>query len=146
MLPTRDLLRNVNTLLREEEVTLSDSRLPLDIKTLLTEHIESLSQIEVLFVLFENSNKGWTADSISRELRSHPVSVTRSLSHLLSQGFVKKENDLFFYFCADLDLHASVVHLHLIYTERPVAVVSFIYEKPTDKLKGFADAFKLKKD
>ena len=39
-----------------------------------------------------------------------------------------------------------VADLEKIYKTRRVSVISFIYSKPTDPLRAFSDAFKLRKD
>ena len=41
---------------------------------------------------------------------------------------------------------ARVSELEKIYKERRVSVISFIYSKPSDPLRAFSDAFRLRKD
>ncbi len=58
----------------------------------------------------------------------------------------KNEKGEFSYAPSDEKIAQDVQKLYSIYQERPVAVISYLYEKPVDRLKGFADAFKIKKD
>lgn len=124
------------------------SSLPLDIKELLMEHIESVSQLEVLFIFFIQPDRHWTAKEVSQEQRSHPTSIARQIIHLEQHGFLARvgSQDLYSFQPKNDELRAGTARLYEIYKERQVAVISFIYEKPNDKLKGFADAFKFKKD
>lgn len=124
------------------------SSLPLDIKNLLTDHIESVAHLEVLFLFFNNPLTTWTAASLSKELRSSESSATKYLHLLSASGFIKtsgNENS-FIYSPKDETLADDVRKLHEAFQQKPVAVISFLYEKPVDRLKGFADAFKIKKD
>ena len=49
-------------------------------------------------------------------------------------------------FNADSPDKALVTDLEKVYKARRVSVISFIYSKPTDPLRAFSDAFKLRKD
>ncbi len=130
-----------------EKVNLATSRLPIDVKELLTNHIDSVGQLEVLLIFFNNPDKNWSPVSISQELRTNVTSAANQMAKLAANGFIKNvSGDLYIYDPTTEELRMKVDHLHLAYKEMSVAVISFIYEKPSDKLKGFADAFKLKKD
>lgn len=122
------------------------SRLPVDIKQLLTDHIFSVSQLEMLFLFHENNDKKWNTETISRELRSNPSAALQLLQKLHSQGFIKVCETGEYVYAPSSDLKGVVERIHTVYKERPAAVISYLYEIPSDKLKGFADAFKFKKD
>lgn len=98
-------------------------------------------------MLFSNPNKDWSAESVSKESRSNITAATQQLEGLARNGLLKITDSKSYIFQPThpemLDL---VKRLFDIYHDAPVAVVTCIYEKPTDKLKGFADAFKIKKD
>ena len=130
-----------------EKVKLTTSRLPIDVKELLTNHIDSVGHLEVLLVFFNNQEKTWTPQTLSQELRSHETSVTKHMAKLTTGGFIKNvAGDHYIYAPETIELRAKTELLHQAYKEMSVAVIGFIYEKPSDKLKGFADAFKIKKD
>lgn len=123
------------------------SSLPLDIKELLTVHIESVGQLEALYQFFKNPKSQWSALSLSRELRNNETFAKRQIECFLrSQFIIKTTDESYIYSPENEELHQTITHLFNVYSSHQVAVISFIYEKPTDKLKGFADAFKLKKD
>lgn len=124
---------------------MATSRLPIDVKDLLTDHIDSVGQLEVLLTFFNNKERSWSPSAMSHELRSHETIVRQQMEKLHDAGFIKKLTDEFKYEPSS-KLDERVDLLCRTYKEMSVAVIAFIYEKPTDKLKGFADAFKLKKD
>lgn len=126
---------------------MANSSLPLDIKSFLIENIDSVSHLEVLLRLFENPNEWFNAEKVSKESRSNLSSATAQLENLKSHGLlIKNESHQYMYQPVSEELSEKVVKLNHLYHEKPVAVISTIFDKPSDKLKGFADAFKFKKD
>ena len=124
------------------ELSLPISRLPLDIKELLTKHFDSVFQLEVLFLFFDHPNREMNADEVCKELRSSIANTKTQLHNLQQQGFIKSSSlEKYLYIPSE-----AVEKLYHAYHERPVAIISFLYEKPNETLKSFADAFKLKKD
>lgn len=123
-----------------------ESAIPKDIRNFLTDCIETVSQLELLFFILENKSHSWTADSISKQLRTHPSMASKQMEILSSKGILSKENDQYSYSPQNKTLEENIKQLHDLYHERPVAIVTYIFTKPEDKLKGFADAFKFKKD
>ncbi len=126
---------------------MATSRLPLDIKSFLIESIDSVAHLEVLLMLFADPNKEWTPEAVSKESRSNMTAATLQLESLVRNGLFKHTDSKKYKFQPiNPEMHDLVKRLVGFYHDSPVAVVSCIYEKPVDKLKGFADAFKLKKD
>ncbi|HXH76147.1 MAG TPA: hypothetical protein VNJ08_14345 [Bacteriovoracaceae bacterium] len=130
----------------ERILRLPTSSLPLDLRTFLMSHFESVTQLEILFTFFTRSEITWTPNSMSRELRSHPVATTKLMKRLAEQGFVCLNENENYSYKPNPEIESMVKAIYILYQEKPVAVIACIYDKPNDKLKGFADAFKLKKD
>ena len=123
------------------------SSLPLDVKDILTNHIESVAQLEVLFLFLKNKETKWSVSQISKELRSSDASAAKQVTLLLRSGFIKAaEDNCYVYSPVTEKIRDSVDNLYDVFQIKQVAVISFLYDKPNDKLKGFADAFKLRKD
>ncbi|HXH29288.1 MAG TPA: hypothetical protein VNJ01_00620 [Bacteriovoracaceae bacterium] len=97
-------------------------------------------------MLHSQPSQEFDADAVSRELRSNVTSASSKLQQLHAQNLIRITNDDKYIYSPPPTLVKVIDDLHDLYQIRPVAIVSFIYEKPVDKLKGFADAFKLKKD
>jgi hypothetical protein len=125
---------------------LTTSRLPLVVKELLTAHIDSVGQLEVLLVFFNNKHTAWAPISVGAELRSNETLTRQQIIKLTESGFLRKISENEYIYNASPELDAKVELLCRTYKEMSVAVIGFIYEKPTDKLKALADAFKIKKD
>ena len=129
------------------EVNLPTSSLSQDVKSFLIDCIDSVSHLEVLLILHAGPTKSWDAEMMSKEMRSNVTSASTHLNALHKKGLLSTNDDKKFYYCpANEELAKKVNALCEAYHERPVAVISAIFERPNDKLKGFADAFKLKKD
>ncbi len=121
--------------------------IPHEIREFLSDCIESVSQLELLLFIFERKDTIWKADELSRELRTHSTMASRQMELLYQKGILSKTSEgQFKYAPTRPEIHQRVSSLFNIYHERPVAIVTFIFTKPEDKLKGFADAFKFKKD
>lgn len=131
----------------QKDHTMSSSSLPAEVRQFLYSHIQSVGLLEVLFMFYNHPETKWSSQSMSAELRTNNQSASNQMYYLQRNGFIKQDGvNLYSYNPATEDLRAGVERLHFFYKERPVAVIAFIYEKPGEALKGFADAFKLKKD
>lgn len=136
-----------NILVHIGELNLLTSRLPLDVKIFLTEKIDSVAHLEVLLMLLSHPEKSFSAEEVSRELRSNVHSATNQLLQLTERDLLKAhEKNLFQYAPSSKELDEKAKELYEVYKKMPVAVVTAIYEKPQDKLKNFSDAFRIKKD
>lgn len=122
------------------------SGIPQEIRDFLTDCIESVSQLETLFLIYERKNVTWTAESISKEMRTHASMAQKQMEFLAHKGILKKESEHSYSYAPTSAINEKVTKLYDLYHVRPVAIVTFIFTKPEDKLKGFADAFKFKKD
>jgi len=120
---------------------------PADIKQFIADTIDSVAQLEVLLLLRSEPSKVWTAQEAGKALYS-AADVTALLmadlhaKHLLATG---GENG-FVYRPEQAELAALVDQLAELYRQRRVAVITAIYTKPIDKIRSFADAFRLRKD
>lgn len=121
------------------------SSLPLEIKSFLIEYIDSISHLEVLLMLFSTPDKKWDAQSVSREFRSNVTAATIQLENLQQKGLIKVDESRSYFYVPE-EHHELIKALYVLYHDKPVAVIACIYDKPQDKLKSFANAFKIKKD
>ena len=126
---------------------MANSRLPLDVKTFLTESIDSVSHLEVLLMFYNNKDREYSPAEVAKEMRSNEHSAHNQLKQLTSKGlFATVDEHKFRYWPVTPELDDRVRKLAQFYNEMPVAVVTAIYEKPKEILKDFSDAFKFKKD
>ena len=121
--------------------------IPLEVRKFIYETIETVGHLEVLCTFLSAPGKKWNANSLQKELRSHVTIAGKQLEHLKSKGLIKDEGDGQYGFGPDDSIKEKLSHeLFDLYKKSPVSIISLIYDKPTDSLKVFADAFKMKKD
>ena len=104
-----------------------DDGISARVKQLITEHVDSVMQLEVLLLLAGQGGqpvRGWTATELAQQLRVDAAWVDTTLRSMA----------------------ATVNELAAAYADRRVTVIGLIFAKPTDKLRSFADAFRLRKD
>ena len=98
--------------------------------------IQSLEQLEILFLLSGNPHRWWTAKSVYDVVKSSLPSVEDRLNEMVVRGLLHKEsgaNEVRFQFAPnDPKLWSVVAELREAYKERSVKVVQAIYSKPPD--------------
>jgi hypothetical protein len=123
----------------------SDSGLRPDVETLIIQHIDSVEQLEVLLLLRRDTQQTWDAEMVARELRIAASSAQRRLQDLFGRGLLIRNEDERYRYSRSSPLDAAVHGLEQAFNERPVSVISFIFSRPSDNLRMFSDAFKLRK-
>jgi hypothetical protein len=119
-----------------------------DLKQFLSEHISSVGQLEVLLLMRSDPERRWTAAQVSKTLYTTPEVVAEQLADLCKRGLLAAHggsDTLYQYAPATPDLDANVATLDAAYRERRVAVITFIYSQPIEKVRTFADAFRLRR-
>jgi hypothetical protein len=123
--------------------------IPESVARLIAVHIRSLEQLEILLLLANKPEQAWTVDGVYDVIRSSRASVAERLEELRLQGllvFAGEPQRDFKYRPQSPELDDAVHALGQLYKERRVKIVEMIYAAPAEPLKGFADAFKFKKD
>ncbi len=117
-----------------------------EVRAFIQSHIHSVEQLEVLLLLRRERSRLFTGEEAARELRVHPESTTRWLDDLCARRLVVREGDRFRFAPDGPALERSLNGLAAAYADARVAVIQVIFSKPTDVLRSFADAFKLKRE
>lgn len=128
---------------------MSDAGLPPRVQRFITAHIDSLEKLEVLLLLRSRAEREWTAAAVSLELRITESSAAMRLADLTARRLLVDtgaQPPAFRYSPADSEDVQAVTELAMVYGSKRVTVISFIFSRPLDKVRGFADAFLLKKD
>lgn len=116
-----------------------------DLLSFVTASIRSVWALELLLLLKGNPQQSWTSDRLILELRSSPVVIADALASLTGAGLVIEDvGQTYRYGAASTALDRLVSELEHLYAARPTTVVKAIVASPTDKLRAFSDAFKLK--
>jgi DNA-binding Lrp family transcriptional regulator len=123
----------------------SATGIPDEVKALVLEHIDSIEQLEVLLLLFRQPHHDYDSDEVCRELRISSQSCIERLRDLHARGLIER-NEAGYRFGADPERNRRVFALSQSYLERRVAMINLIFSKPTEKIRSFANAFRLRKD
>lgn len=121
---------------------------PADVGQFITEHINSVGQLEVLLLLRSSGDRAWTAVEISEALRTTSDMATEQLRELTARGIVSasEQSPTQYRYVPPEAARSLIDRLAILYDERRVTVITLIYSKPTDKVRTFADAFRLRKE
>jgi hypothetical protein len=111
-------------------------------------HIDSIEQLEILLLLRAHRDRPWTAEQVSREIRTAPASAARRLAGLAAAGLLAREaaGDAYRYGPQADDVDRAAGELAETYAVRRIAVTNLIYSRPLDQVRTFADAFKIRED
>jgi DNA-binding IclR family transcriptional regulator len=124
------------------------SVIPTEVKDFILRNIASVEEMEVLFFLRDRRDSAWTAAALSAQLRSSVPSIDQRLSELLARGLVARgeASGSYRYWPKDAALEELVAKLAQYYAERRISIIELIYTRPSDKLRSFADAFRIKEE
>ncbi|HWE46523.1 MAG TPA: hypothetical protein VG407_10890 [Caulobacteraceae bacterium] len=106
--------------------------------------VRSVWGVELVLLLRRTSPRTWTSDDLVLEMRASAAIVNGALAHLEAAGLVARDADGVRYAPAAPELDVLTAELEACYRERPVRLVNAIVSPDEDKLKTFADAFRLK--
>lgn len=124
----------------------SEGSINEELKFFILDKIESVGQLEVLCLLAHEPKKLWTAETLSKELRTNESMAASQLESLMKAGFLNQGPNGGYYFePVENSVREKTTQLIELYRERRMMVINTIYSKPTEKVKNLAEAFKLRK-
>lgn len=107
--------------------------------------INSVEQLEILLLLRQKNELD--GETINRELRTSLTSVEKRLTDLIRKQLItcRVVDGLLIYRYEPSDTNIPVIdELAVLYGTHRVAIINAIFSKPTDKLKDFSEAFRLR--
>jgi hypothetical protein len=119
--------------------------LPEEVRWLITTHVASALELEVLLAMRARED-ATTAAGLARELRSNDAVAVSALEKFAAAGLLAREGDEYTFRPSTPRLAKAADALADSYARRRVRVVEFIYRRPSEGVTAFADAFKLRKD
>lgn len=123
--------------------------IPPEVESFVHQYIDSLEELEVLLLLHAERTRSWTPEQMHERIRSSVVSVTKNLAALMVFGVAEAAADVpggYRYAPKSESLNRAITGLAEAYAQRRARVIELIFSKPSERLRGFSDAFKLKKD
>lgn len=128
-----------------------DKSLGDEVERFITEHIDSVYQLEILLLLLRTAPRDWNAVQIAAELRTNPPFVATTLDDLTGRRLLARTDGgepTYAYRPATPELDSAVRALAKAYAERHIAVINLIFSKPpemSEPVQAFADAFRFRK-
>jgi len=118
-----------------------------EVKEFIAACIRSVWALELLLFLRRNSAHSWSIEALTKELRSSSFVVSEVLAGFKQAGLVSEEADgSVRYAPAASHLDRAVEQIAIAYAVKPLAVSKEVLAAGSDKIRTFADAFRLKKD
>jgi hypothetical protein len=128
---------------------LTDPDFPDELRSFIQDNIPNIDAAELLVLLAGRPDRAWGVPDLLGEML--PTVVAKSaaqkyLSSFQARGLVAQEGGLFRYAPQSAELDGTVRALARVFNERPVTLVRLIYSLRDERIRSFADAFRLKKD
>jgi len=106
--------------------------------------IPSVWALEVLRVLHKQRDRAWRAGDLVAELRSSAAAIDPSIVALQAAGLIAVEDGTYRFRPASDAISDFADRTLELYAVRPAWVIRAIMTAPNDKLKIFANSFRLK--
>ncbi len=117
------------------------------VQQFISRYITSVDQLEILLLLQRNPDRHWNAEDVARELFTEAVSAGSRLSELANQGLITAkivdERPSYRYGPRTVQFERAISELATEYPKYRVSIINLIFSKPIDKIRTFADAFRL---
>ena len=122
--------------------------IPRDVRAFVTEHVHSITQLELLLLLYDEPARAWTAAEASRALRAPERLLGGLLTDFYAAGvLMADETDEPAYRFGATGPHARAVdELAASVRQRKRAVHDLILRGPSSDVQVFSDAFRLRRD
>jgi predicted ArsR family transcriptional regulator len=132
----------------------AEDAIPDEVKAFIAAHIESVLQLEILLLLHGRAPRQWTAAELAQELRIDAAWASNQLAGLADAGVLgvsaaaapEATGPAYRYEPRSQEMDRAVAGLAREYEARRVTIIGLIFSKPIDKLRSFADAFRIRKD
>jgi len=126
---------------------MTERDLPEGLTRFIRSTIPSYDAAVVLLLLSRDPEIAWSVGQIAERTGLTSEIVRRYSEHFTRAGLlVAVESDKFRFSCDSPELQDDIAALQQAYDQRPVTLVRFIYSSADEKIRSFADSFKLKRD
>lgn len=128
---------------------MSGAPIAAEVRRFVAQYVHAPEQLDILLLLHAQPEKEWTAADVSRAIFTVPTSATVRLESLAAAGLVTSTGGAdprYRYAPVSAELRAQVDALSRAYRADRVGVIGLVFERRTDPLKSFSDAFRLRKE
>jgi hypothetical protein len=117
---------------------------PTDVERFIADEVESVEQLEVLLLLRAAPDKEWTAHEVARALVSQVDSVADWLARMAVRNLLSQANGRYRFSPATPEVARTIDALAESFAKYRVTVVGLIFSKPSERVRLFADAFRIR--
>lgn len=122
-----------------------------EVRRLIASQLASMDHVEVLLLLHRSAPATLTQAEAARETKRPVELLTAVMKDLVNGGLASRTSgpggeDRFAYAPQSEALRREVEQLVAVYNERPVTLIRAIYDRPSEPITSFAEAFRLRKD
>lgn len=118
---------------------------PKEARDLITSHIHSVAQLEMLLYLRSRTGAEITPETLGRDQKIGTDMAQGLLEDLAGRGFLTEKNGSFTY-APKGDLSRQVDALASAYASYRVSIINLIFSRPNEGVQSFADAFRVRRD
>jgi hypothetical protein len=126
-----------------------DPDFPAELRSFIRDYIPDIDAADLLLLLARNPDRDYDLAAMLKEAQPTIIPETAARRHLAlfrERGLIASVGeDAYRYGPGSAELEELVHALTKVYNERPVTLVRVIYALKDEKIRSFADAFKLKK-
>ena len=119
--------------------------IPDDVRALILERIDSVPELEAILLFRDDPRREWTPEAAGRRLYVSTTVAGHVLGVLCDRGFFARTGDGYRYDPESQRLGEIVDQLAIAYSRHLVAVTDLIHSKPSQNLRDFVGAFRLRK-
>lgn len=126
-------------------MSMSRQSISQEVKDFIKEQIQSVFSLEVLLLLHREHSRLFTSEEIANELGIE-TDVVQHLSELIAANLLVTTSagiSKYYYAPANRELASLVDQLAVAYSKKRVPILSLILAEHPDKIRGFAEAFRL---
>lgn len=108
-------------------------------------NIRSMSALETLLYMRDHASSGSSVQQVAQALRGNTAAMQELLSSYTSRKLlVEDPPGLFCYRPEAPEDETILAELAQVFRQRPVALMDAILAAPSDKIRSFSDAFRIK--
>ncbi len=122
-----------------------DELIPADIREFIVNSIDSIAQLEALFLLMREPDAVWDSATIAARLYIREADAADVLGRLCAQGLVTCRDGVYRFEPQPAERREVVAQLADLYSRHLIPVTNLVHTKAL-RIRAFADAFKLRKD
>jgi predicted transcriptional regulator len=126
---------------------MAEPQITPELRELIERHLGSLDEIEVLLALYGQRGRRAPVPDVAASVRKPESAVRDHLAQLVERGFIQAHDggQSYSYPEQESKVEQPMEELARMYEQRPVTLIKALYDRPSNAVLSFADAFRLRK-